>query len=155
MKFWLLISVCILAVLVACTGCTQEQKQITPAPPTPEPTATPQVIPAPVSYVPGPTDVIPPAYNIQIQVDRNQVSIHPDILVTFRGGTGISFISSLEVKVTRSDGLVETGFLPMPNIGDKITIEGTTGSDRVEVFAHMKNGEVYKIYDELLPFRNR
>ncbi len=153
MKLWLLISVCILTVLVACAGCTQEQKNVTPAP-TPEPTDTP-VIPAPVSYVPGPTDVIPPAYNIQIQVDRNQVSIHPDIITTFRGGTGISFISSLEVKVTRSDGLVETGFLPKPDIGDKITIEGTTGSDRVEVFAHMKNGEVYKIYDQLLPFRNR
>ncbi len=153
MKFWLLISVCILAVLIACTGCTQEQKPVTPVP-TPQPTDT-QVTPVPVSYVPGPTDVIPPAYNVQIQIDRNQVSIHPDIIVTFRGGTGISLISSLEVKVTRSDGLVETGFLPMPDIGDKKTIEGTIDSDRVEVFAHMKNGEVYKIYDELLPFRNR
>ena len=149
----MLISVCVLAFLIACAGCVQEQKPVTTAP-TPEPTDT-QVIPAPASYVPGPTDVIPPSYNIQIQVDRNQVSIHPDIIVTFRGGTGISLISSLEVKVTRSDGLVETGFLPMPNIGDKITIEGTTGSDRVEVFAHMKNGEVYKIYDQLLAFRSR
>jgi ABC-type transport system substrate-binding protein len=137
----------VLALLGA--GCTQAPPgTITP---TPTPTSLP---PTPITTLTTePTDVVPPGQNIIIEVSRGTLSFNPVITVIFRGGTGINLLSTLEVQVTRSDGTVETAHLDEPKIGDSIEVLGSTGKDRVEVWAVMKDGNTYKIYDQVLEFR--
>ncbi len=105
-------------VLVLAAGCTQPA---TPPATTPTPTptettaaATPTVSSTPVSLTPGPTQTLPENWNIEIEVKSNGESINPLIITTFRGGKGLNFIQRIDVKVTRSDGVVETGSITKP-----------------------------------------
>ncbi len=113
-----------------------------PPPPTPITTLTTE-----------PTDVVSPGQNVIIEVSRGTLSFNPVITVVFRGGTGINLLSTLDVQVTKSDGTVETAHLDAPQIGDSIEVVGSTGKDRVQVWAVMKDGNTYKIYDQVLEFR--
>jgi ABC-type transport system substrate-binding protein len=131
------------------SGCTQAPPQTTS--PTPNPTS---FSPTPIATLTTePTDVVPPGQSVIIEVSRGTLSFNPVITVVFRGGTGINLLSTLEVKVTRSDGSVETAHLDEPKIGDSVGVLGSTGKDRVEVWAVMKDGNTYKIYDQILEFR--
>jgi hypothetical protein len=143
----LLTGLIVLALLGA--GCTQGPPQTTT--PTPTPTSLP---PTPVATLTtGPTDVVPSGQSVIIEVSRGTLSFNPLITVTYRGGPGINLLSSLEVKVTRPDGTSETASLAEPKIGDSVDVVGSTGKDRVEVWAVMKDGNTYKIYDQILEFR--
>jgi hypothetical protein len=135
-----------LALLAA--GCTQPVPSL---PGTPPGTTTPAT--GGPSLTPGPTDQVPGSQAILIEVSRNTLSFNPLIKVTFRGGAGINSVNTLDVKVTGSDGSVSTASLTKPRIADFVELKGTTGKDRVEVTAQMTNGDVYKIYDQVLEFR--
>lgn len=140
----------LVALFLFAAGCTVREPGTATVTPTPVP---PQVTPEPPSVRPEPTDSVPVQYRIELQVDRNTISADPSIIVTFRGGNGIALLGSLDVIVTRSDGVVKTGRLIRPAIGEKVELIGTTGSDRVLVIANMDNGKSYRVYDRLLPFR--
>ncbi|HUU75984.1 MAG TPA: hypothetical protein VMW63_07840, partial [Methanoregulaceae archaeon] len=158
MKQKILISFCIMAVLfLLAAGCTQPAAP--PATPTPTappgtPVPTTSATVAPVitpDYIEGP---IPSQYSVDVQVDRNTVSIDPKITITYRGGKGINFVSTLQVKVTTSDGRVITpDALYKPQVNDEVVVQGSTGTDRVEVFVTIVNGDRYKIYDQEHAFR--
>jgi ABC-type transport system substrate-binding protein len=149
MKTGVILLTCLIVLALLGAGCTQAPPQATT--PTPTSTSTP---PTPVATLTtGPTDVVPPGQSIIIEVSRGTLSFNPLITVTYRGGTGINLLSSLEVRVTQSDGTVETASLAEPNIGDSVDVVGSTGKDRVEVWAVMKDGNTYKIYDQVLEFR--
>ena len=90
---------------------------------------------------------------IIVEVSRGTLSYDPKIRVEFRGGTGMTLLSYIDVKVTRPDGTVETARLTAPSIGDYVELTGSTGKDRVEVSSRLKNGNEYKIYDQVLEFR--
>ncbi|MBP1929266.1 ABC-type transport system substrate-binding protein [Methanolinea mesophila] len=137
----------VLALLGA--GCTQAPPQTS----TPTPTPTPLPPTPAVTLTTEPTDVVPAGQSVLIEVSRGTLSFDPVITVVYRGGTGINLLSGLEVKVTRSDGTVGTAALSEPNIGDSVDVLGSTGKDRVEVWAVMKDGNTYKIYDQVLEFR--
>ena len=153
------------AIFLLVAGCTQTSPA-TPPPTTVSPTTVATVPPettvtvttiqttsAPTALTTGPVETIPSMYAVEVQVTRNTVSISPDIVATFRGGAGINFVRSVDVKVTRSDGQVKTGSLVKPTVGDTITLEGTREDDRVEVTVNLVDGKSYKIYDQILPFR--
>ncbi|HII75889.1 MAG TPA: hypothetical protein HA264_02330 [Methanolinea sp.] len=151
---------CALAgLLVLGAGCTQPSTgpatQVqTPVPTTAQPTASPTVA-TPVAtptlgYIEGP---LPAQYMVDVQVDRNTVAITPSIIATYRGGKGTNFVYSVDVTVTRSDGQVITKSLERPQVNQQVEIEGTRGTDRVEVFVNLVNGERYRIYDQSLAFR--
>ncbi len=163
---YLVLGLVLVAVFAITAGCTQS----TPTPPpattpataatTPPPTTTAAATTAPATtatvaapLTPGPVETIPALYTVEVQVTRNTVSISPDIVTTFRGGRGMNFVQSVDVKVTRSDGEVKTGTLVKPRVDDAVTIEGTRADDRVEVTVNLVDGKNYKIYDEVLPFR--
>jgi len=149
MKRGIMILIVLIVFTLIGAGCTQAPPEtITP---TPTPTSLP---PTPITTLtPGPTDVVLPGQAIIIEVSRGTLTFDPVITVVFRGGPGINLLSTLEVKVTRSDGTVETAHLDEPKIGDSIGVVGSTGKDRVEVWAVMKDGNTYKIYDQVLEFR--
>ena len=150
---------CLVLALVA--GCSQPA---TPAA-TPEPTATetlvetaaPTAIPTTAdSLTPGPTQALPEIWSIEIQVGSNGEAINPQITTTLRGGKGMNVIPEIDVKITRSDGVVETGRMVQPfHVGSSVVLDGTTkNTDRAEVWVVTPNGESVKIYDAYVPFRS-
>ena len=147
-------------VLILTAGCTQ------PATPTATPTptaaattiaATPTASSTVSSLTPGPTQTLPETWNVEIEVKSNGESINPLIITTVRGGKGLIFIQQIDVKVTRSDGVVETGTITKPlTVGKTIELTGTTAPgyrDRAEVWATTPQGERVKIFDAYVPFR--
>jgi len=153
----------LVAVALLAAGCSQPASP--PATPTPTPVPTtitplPTVItpvPTPtLDYIPGP---IPTNFDVTVDVDRNVVSIDPKITATFRGGRGIGLVYSVDVVVTRSDGVVKKETLSRPKVNDYVEILGTTGTDRVQIFVTLMTKDPppgpYLIYDEELPFRSR
>jgi len=167
MKKTLSILIGITVVLCVCmAGCTQPSPggQVTPTSPTtvattppvtatatPIPTSPTQVTSTPTGFLEGP---LPTQYSVDVQVDRNTVAIKPTITVTFRGGKGINFVHSVDVVVSRSDGQVVTGSLERPQVNSQLELEGTRGTDRVEIFINLITGDRYRVYDQALPFRS-
>ena len=92
---------------------------------------------------------MPPGKEVTFEITRDQ--IFPTITVTFRGGKGQFLVRDIEVKVTRSDGMVNTAHIE-PNAGDAATFQGTKGKDRVEVTVSLKDGGSYKIIDTLVDY---
>jgi len=148
---------CVLLVLAA--GCTQPvtttgsstpTMAVTTAPPTPPPTS-----PA-VFSTPGPTQTLPSYWDIEVEVESNGYAPDPKIVTTVRGGQGLTYILQIDVKVTRTDGIVENGIIPSPlEIGDSVALNGTDKNhDRAEVWATDPQGTMVKIFDDYVPFRS-
>jgi hypothetical protein len=154
----------LLSLVMACVilaGCTAPPSET----PTPTPTTLPTTAPvtatttAPPSMEPGPTVTSPPGRDTIITVSRDPISIHPDVIVTYAGGSGNLLLQWLDIKVTRSDGIVETAQITRPSsgtipMGASVTLPGSQGTDRVEVTAWY-SGVPYKIYDALVPTTSR
>jgi hypothetical protein len=154
----------LLALALACVilaGCAAPP----PETPTPTPTTLPATVPvtaattAPPSLEPGPTVTSPRNLDTIITVNRNPISAYPDIIVTYGGGSGNLLLQWLDIRVTRSDGIVETAQITRPSsgtipMGSSVTLGGSSGSDRVEVTAYYY-GNPYKIYDALVPAKSR
>jgi hypothetical protein len=141
-----LLVICIAALFVA--GCT------TPVPPIPGTTTSPTAIPTLPDLLPQPTSVVPPYYNVSVQVLKNTVSTDPYIRVTFNGGQGLGFATLMEATVIRSDGIIESQSAKDPAIGTELLFNGTTRNDRVIVNATYVDGNTYTVKDVLVPFQN-
>jgi hypothetical protein len=151
----------VLVLLLFAAGCTQQAAPAaTPAPTAVETIAT--ATPAPVtttsaSLTPGPVQTLPDAWSTEIQVASNGESIDPQITVTYMGGKGLNAILQIDVKVTRSDGVVETGSITKPFYkGKSVSLRGTTKEgyvDRTEVWVYTPQSEKVKIFDAYVPFR--
>ena len=159
-KILVIISALVLCVLLAlAAGCTQPvtttgsstpTMAVTTAPATPPPTS-----PA-VFSTPGPTQTLPSYWDIEVEVESNGYAPDPKIVTTVRGGQGINFILQIDVKVTRTDGIVENGIIPSPlEIGNSVALNGTDKNhDRAEVWATDPQGTKVKIFDDYVPFRS-
>ena len=148
--------------LVLAAGCTQSATTSGTPTPTPTPTiavtstsATPSTSPT-VFSTPGPTQTLPSYWDIEIEVENNGYAPDPKIITTVRGGEGLNFILQIDVKVTRTDGIVETGIIPSPlKVGDFVALNGTDKNhDRAEVWATDPQGTKVKIFDDYVPFRS-
>ncbi|HEX3001447.1 MAG TPA: hypothetical protein VHN82_03620 [Methanoregula sp.] len=156
----LILGTCLILTLAA--GCTQPAAPVvTPVPTVVETTvATPAPTPVPTtvadSLTPGPTQSLPEIWSIEVQVGSNGEAINPQITTTLRGGKGMNVIPEIDVKVTKSDGTVETGRMVQPlHIGSSVVLGGTTkNTDRAEVWVVTPNSESVKIYDSYVPFRS-
>ena len=159
-KILVIISALVLCVLLAlAAGCTQPvtttgsstpTMAVTTAPATPPPTS-----PA-VFSTPGPTQTLPSYWDIEVEVESNGYAPDPKIVTTVRGGQGLTYILQIDVKVTRTDGIVENGIIPSPlEIGDSVALNGTDKNhDRAEVWATDPQGTMVKIFDDYVPFRS-
>jgi hypothetical protein len=148
----------VLLFLLITAGCTQITPPATPTP-TVETIATevPTPVPTTLSLTPGPTQTLPDVWALEIQVQSNGVSIDPLITVSVQGGKGLNFIQQIDVKVTRSDGVVETDIISKPLYkGKEVSLRSTTAPgyrDRAEVWATTPQGDRVKIFDDYVPFR--
>ncbi|MCX6694351.1 MAG: hypothetical protein NT074_07390 [Methanomicrobiales archaeon] len=107
----------------------------------------------PITFTPGQTVTMPPGSEVIVQVNQKNTS-DATISVIFSGGAGQNSVKRCEVRVTKSDGTTETADLK-PEKQEVVTIKGTRGDDRVEVYVTMNTGMTYKIADQVLPFWNR
>jgi len=157
-----------LVLLLAAAGCTQPTTPaVTPVPTTVEETVAETATPTATatatveSATPGPTQTLQTIWNVGVEVKSNGVSINPLVIMTFRGGKGQTVIKTIDLKVTRSDGVVEEGrMIPIPPsnvlaVGQTLELAGTTSNnDRAEVWAWTPQGDRVKIYDAYIPFRS-
>ena len=160
-KFLTIASVLILCLVLALVaGCSQPAAvpPATTVPTTVETTiataaATP--VPTAASLTPGPTQTLPDAWAVDVQVASNSESIDPQVIATYRGGKGQNLIVGIDVRVTRSDGVVEDARMTQPlYVGKTVSLPGTReNKDRAEVWVLTPQGDRIKIYDAYVPFR--
>jgi hypothetical protein len=101
----------------------------------------------------GSVVTLPVTTAVDVQVMQKD-SVYSTVDVVFGGGNGQVMVSSCDVVFTRSDGTSETKKLK-PEKGSTITLQGTKGTDRIEVTVTMKDGKTYKIIDQQVPYRTR
>jgi hypothetical protein len=159
MKITVFLSVlCVLMFCVLFAGCTSptdakikpfETTVPTPNPPVTSPsTSTVLSTPRTVETLPYERNV-----NIQVEKQRPDASIH----LIFIGGQGEDYVQNIMMRVTRSDGKVEEKYLSdgirKPRSYDELVMDGTRGTDQVEVFL-TSLGTTYKIFDKPLAYPN-
>lgn len=105
------------------------------------------------TIAPGTVVTLPAATAVDILVMQKD-PVDSTVDVVFGGGNGQVLVSSCDVVFTRSDGPAETRKL-MPEKGATVTLQGTKGTDRVEVTVTMKDGKSYRIIDQQIPYRTR
>ena len=153
MKYATFLAAAGLVLLILSAGCTSPtQVGISPAE---TPTQVPPVLPpTPETTViekPVPVETLPVEQFVDIRVtkERPDASIH----VLYNGGKGEMFLQSIYVVVTRSDGQVIEQYMNdntrKPRRGDELVIQGSRGSDQVQVYLTSAN-KVYKFIDEPL-----
>jgi hypothetical protein len=140
----------IICAAIAIAGCMGTQNP--PGTPTPTSGTSTTTSPTGGNLVPSPTDVMP-EYNA-VTVDVGQKDYLGTIPVIFQGGMGLGHTKKIDVKLTRSDGIVQTTIIGTKK-GDSVELQGTKQTDRVEVSVSMDNGQSYKIIDVLSPYRTR
>lgn len=152
-------SLCLVLFFLFTAGCTQAKPPETPVPTTTETTAPAVLTTVPTTFVPPTTEQVqqlPAIWGLEVQVYSNGEAINPMIEIINRGGKGLNFINQLDVTVTRSDGIVETGSMTKPMyVGKTLELKGTTqNNDRVEVWAYTPENNRVKIIDKIVPFRS-
>ncbi len=123
------------------------------APPSAAPApAVTTVVPETLSLPPttAPVEFLPPGSEVSITVGpKNSAG---DVLVRFDGGPGRALVKTIDARLTRPDGTVVTGSMDLQTVSPEFLLEGSRGTDRVEVFAKMYSGKVYKISDQSVPY---
>jgi hypothetical protein len=103
--------------------------------------------------VPGPTVTLPPEQTVEIQINEKD-PIYATIPVSFAGGKGQVAVKDILVRVTRADGQVTEKHLE-PVKGAELKFDGTKETDRIEAWVTLNTGSVYKVIDQLVPYRTR
>jgi hypothetical protein len=154
-KLTSLLLVLLLAALTLGAACTDTSGGDATGTPTATPAATEPgatTTEDDFSLQPGPTDAIPSNKGVEVKADKDP--IYATITVEFRGGKGQYALTDLQVRVTLSNGEILNENLGL-KVGDEIEVEGTRGTDRVEVTAFFNDGTSYKIFDDVLEFKKR
>jgi hypothetical protein len=163
MKFRIIVPVIVvLAALIFAAGCTLGGSGKTTSTPTAQPTPVPTMAVSTTalqtnagsSTVPGPTQTLPSTTPLSFSVEKAG-TYSTTIITTFDGGKGMGAVTRVDVRVTRPDGSVVTGLLNKPIMGQTVVLEGTNGTDRVEVIVTMNTGNIYKVIDQQMPFKTR
>ena len=136
------------ALSAGCTSPTQaEIKPVeTPAPPTQPPTVSTSVVT--VVSTPVAIDTLPPEQFVDLQLTKERPDFSLRLL--YNGGKGEISVQNVMMRVTLSDGQVLEQYLNdkqrKPRRGDELVMQGSRGSDRVEVFV-TSAGKTYKAID--------
>jgi hypothetical protein len=127
------------------TGITQAPTTVFTPPPAPPATET-TVIPTPV-----PVETLPPEQDVALVLSKQRPdsSIH----LLYNGGKGEIFVQNIMMKATLSNGQVVQQYMNngdrKPRRGDELIIDGTRGTDFVQVYI-TSAGRTYKVREESL-----
>jgi hypothetical protein len=75
------------------------------------------------------------------------------VTVQFNGGPGIGLVRDNRVILSRSDGTVTEGKLNFKERLSSLKLQGTRGTDRLQVIVTLHSGDTRAIVDMLLPYR--
>jgi hypothetical protein len=138
------------ALFAGCTSPTRaEIKPSATTVPTPPPTISTSV--ATVVSTPLPVETLPPEQDVSLSLSKQRPdsSIH----LLYNGGKGEVFVQNIMMKVTLSNGKVVQQYMNdgnrKPRRGDELVIDGTRGSDLVQVYV-TSAGRTYKVKEESL-----
>jgi hypothetical protein len=149
MKRWLSSIIILLFIFTCIAACTDTGEEVS------TPTATQTPIPPTATATPLPTedkciDGDPPS-NRDVDIGVNRDSVATTITISFRGGKGQYMVEDIDVRVTLSTGEVINEKLES-KVNDEVVVQGTKGSDRIEVFVSYYDGTCYKVLDDYYEF---
>jgi len=93
------------------------------------------------------------AKDTELYVDVNKDNSNAMVTVTFNGGPGMGLVKDNRVILTRSDGTVAEGKLNFNQRLSEVKLQGTRGTDRVQVMVTLYSGSEKTIVDTLLYYR--
>jgi hypothetical protein len=99
----------------------------------------------------GPTQTLAKDTEVYLDVDKD--SSNAVVTVQFNGGPGINLVMDNQVILTRSDGTVTEGKLNFNKRLSSVQLQGTRGTDRLQVILILHSGERKTIEDKLMPYR--
>ena len=105
-----------------------------------------------VSLTTAPTQVLPEGNELTVVAEKSPITL--EVIVKFEGGSGW-VVQDNQVILTRSDGTVTRGKLDFNRKPSELSLQGTRGTDRVQVIVTLRSGETYTIVDQLLLYRSR
>jgi hypothetical protein len=140
----------IYALFAGCTSPTGAEIKPAVTPITTSPTTLP-ASEATVISTPNPVETLPAEQDVDLVLSKQRPdsSIH----LLYNGGKGEKVVQNIMMKVTLSNGQVVQQYMNdgnrKPRRGDELVIEGTRGSDFVQVYV-TSAGRTYKIKEESL-----
>jgi len=102
---------------------------------------------------PGPTQTLPGESQLYVQAEKNAITA--EVPVRFEGGTAMGTVMTNRVLLTRSDGTVTEGKLDFTRRQSEIVLQGTRGTDRLQVIVTLHSGSTFTIVDKLIPYPER
>ena len=138
------------ALFAGCTSPTGTEIK-SPGTPVPTPLPTPPVSEVTILPTPIPVDTLPPEQDVALVLSKQRPdsSIH----LLYNGGKGEVFVQNIMMKVTLSNGQVVQQYMNdgnrKPRRGDELVIDGTRGTDLVQVYL-TSAGKTYKVKEESL-----
>ena len=93
------------------------------------------------------------AKDTELYFDVSKDSSKALVTVQFNGGPGIGLVRDNHVILTRSDGTVTEGMLNLNQRLSTVQLQGTRGTDRIQVIVILHSGEKRSVVDKLLPYR--
>lgn len=93
------------------------------------------------------------AKNTELFVDARKDMSNVVVTVQFNGGPGTGLVQDSRVILTRSDGTVTEGKLSFSQRLSTVQLQGSRGTDRLQVIVVLYSGEEKRILDTLLPYR--
>ncbi|NMB79254.1 MAG: toll/interleukin-1 receptor domain-containing protein [Methanomicrobiales archaeon] len=93
------------------------------------------------------------AKDTELYIDVTKDNTKAVVTVQFNGGPGIGLVRDNRVILTRSDGSETTGKLNLKERLSSVQLQGSRGTDRLQVVITLHSGERRVIIDKLLPYR--
>lgn len=93
------------------------------------------------------------AKNTELYFDVSKDSSKALVTIQFNGGPGTGLVSDNRVVLTRSDGTVTEGRLNLKERLSTVQLQGSRGTDRIQVVVILHSGEERSVVDKLLPYR--
>jgi len=130
------------------SGGTGSAPQVTPTPP-----ADSLILGTTAPVPAGTTDPLPRDLEVFVSIQPKDSAGH--VTVQFDGGRGRASVKAIDARLTRPDGAVATGSMNMQAEFPEVTLQGSKGTDRIEVFVLFLSGKTYKVYDDQVPYRRQ
>lgn len=156
------IMIILVGALLLAAGCSQPAPPRTPTP-TPSPTApattaagTPPTTVPPIGMgTPGPTQVLPPQYDLVFQVTSNGNTANPIMYVALQGGQGMNVDPQVNVTLTMPNGEAQTKYMNQPfYMGMNVSFPCNQVKNRIEIVVLAPQVGYTKVYDQIVPFQS-
>jgi hypothetical protein len=93
------------------------------------------------------------AKDTELYIDASKDNSNAMVTVTFNGGPGMGLVKDNRVMLTRSDGSTTEGKLNFNQRLSEVRLQGSRGTDRIQVIVTLYSGEEKTIVDTLLYYR--